>query len=130
MATLVAVGVTMTGERRIIGLEFAPGNDEEEPGLPSSVVSSSMAAAVTATWLSDAHRGVVAAVSRGAPWILLAEMSGPLHPQLLGPRASQCGEHGRLGQQEHLRAARRAICLRATRAGGRQLGTRFPAVAN
>ena len=70
MAALVAVGVAHTGERRILGLELAAGNDEGNawaPFLRGLVERGSGVRLV----ISDAHRGLVAAVREtllGAAW--------------------------------------------------------------
>jgi transposase-like protein len=71
MAALVAVGVASTGERRILGLELAPGNDEGSawPAFLRGLVARGLAGVRLV--VSDAHRGLVAAVGEqllGAAW--------------------------------------------------------------
>ena len=51
MAALVAVEVATTGERRILGLELLPGNDEARPG-PRSSGTWSGAARTGSAWSS------------------------------------------------------------------------------
>ena len=71
MAALVAVGVATTGERRILGLELAAGNDEGNAWAPflRALVERGLAGVRLA--ISDAHRGLVVAVREtlpGAAW--------------------------------------------------------------
>jgi putative transposase len=71
MAALVAVGVASTGERRILGLELAPGNDEGSawPAFIRSLVERGLAGVRLV--ISDNHRGLVKAVGEqllGAAW--------------------------------------------------------------
>ena len=71
MAVLVAVGVAATGERRILGLELAAGNDEGNAWAPflRSLVERGLAGVRLA--ISDAHRGLVVAIREtllGAAW--------------------------------------------------------------
>jgi len=71
MAALVAVGVAMSGERRIIGLELAAGNDEGGAWAPFLRGLVERGLAGVRLVISDAHRGVVAAVREqllGAAW--------------------------------------------------------------
>jgi transposase-like protein len=71
MAALVAVGVASTGERRILGLELAPGNDEGSawPAFIRSLVERGLGGVRLV--ISDNHRGLVKAVREqllGAAW--------------------------------------------------------------
>jgi putative transposase len=71
MAALVAVGVAASGERRILGLELAAGNDEGNAwaGFLRGLVERGLAGVRLV--ISDAHRGLVAAVRElllGAAW--------------------------------------------------------------
>jgi transposase-like protein len=71
MAALVAIGIGLTGERRILGLELAPGNDEGSawPGFIGRLVERGLTGVRLV--ISDAHRGLVAAVAEqllGASW--------------------------------------------------------------
>jgi putative transposase len=71
MAALVAIGIGLTGERRILGLELAPGNDEGSawPGFIGRLVERGLTGVRLV--ISDAHRGLVAAVGEqllGASW--------------------------------------------------------------
>ena len=71
MAALVATGVAHSGERRILGLELAAGNDEGSawPGFIRSLVERGLAGVRLV--ISDDHRGLVKAVHEqllGAAW--------------------------------------------------------------
>jgi transposase-like protein len=71
MAALVATGVAATGERRILGLELAPGNDEGSawPAFIRSLVERGLNGVRLV--ISDDHRGLVKAVGEqllGAAW--------------------------------------------------------------
>jgi len=71
MAALVAIGIGTSGERRILGLELAPGNDEGSawPAFLRGLVARGLAGVRLV--VSDAHRGLVAAVGEqllGAAW--------------------------------------------------------------
>jgi putative transposase len=71
MAALVAVGVAMSGERRIIGLDLAPGNDEGNAWAPFLRGLIERGLAGVRLVISDAHRGLVAAIREqllGAAW--------------------------------------------------------------
>ncbi len=71
MAALVAVGVASTGERRILGLELAAGNDEGNAWAPFLRGLCERGLAGVRLVISDAHRGLVAAVRElllGAAW--------------------------------------------------------------
>jgi transposase-like protein len=77
MAVLVATGVAMNGERRILGLELAPGDDEGSawPAFVRSLVERGLSGVRLVT--SDDHRGLVRAV----------------HEQLLGASWQRCRVH-------------------------------------
>ncbi|MCI0345168.1 MAG: IS256 family transposase [Chloroflexi bacterium] len=71
MACLVASGVAASGERRILGLELASGNDEGSawPGFVRSLVERGLRGVRLV--ISDDHRGLVKAVQEellGAGW--------------------------------------------------------------
>jgi putative transposase len=71
MAALVAVGVASTGERRILGLELAAGNDEGNAWAPFLHGLVERGLGGVRLVISDAHRGLVAAVRAtllGAAW--------------------------------------------------------------
>jgi putative transposase len=77
MAALVATGVGMNGERRILGLELAPGNDEGSawPTFVKGLVDRGLSGVRLV--ISDDHRGLVKAV----------------HEQLLGASWQRCRVH-------------------------------------
>ncbi|MBA2700265.1 MAG: transposase [Chloroflexi bacterium] len=77
MAALVATRVAATGERRVLGLELAPGNDEGSawPAFIRSLVERGLAG--VRLIISDDHRGLVKAV----------------HEQLLGAAWQRCRVH-------------------------------------
>ncbi len=71
MAALVATGVATSGERRILGLELAPGNDEGSawPAFIRRLCERGLSGVRLV--ISDAHAGLVAAVREqllGAAW--------------------------------------------------------------
>jgi transposase-like protein len=71
MAALVAVGVAASGERRVLGLELAPGNDEGSawPGFVRRLVERGLSGVRLV--ISDDHRGLVKTVEEqllGASW--------------------------------------------------------------
>jgi putative transposase len=71
MAALVAIGVASTGERRVLGLELAAGNDEGNAWAPfiSRLVERGLAGVRLV--ISDAHRGLIRAIDElllGAAW--------------------------------------------------------------
>jgi len=71
MAALVATGVAATGERRVLGLELAPGNDEGSawPAFIRQLCERGLAGVRLV--ISDDHRGLVKAVGEqllGAAW--------------------------------------------------------------
>lgn len=77
MAALVAVGVADTGERRVLGLELSPGNDEGSawPAFLRGLVERGLHGVRLV--ISDDHRGLVRAV----------------HEQLLGAAWQRCRVH-------------------------------------
>jgi transposase-like protein len=77
MAALVASGVASSGERRILGLELSPGNDEGSawPAFIRSLVERGLEGVRLV--ISDSHRGLVKAV----------------HEQLLGATWQRCRVH-------------------------------------
>jgi putative transposase len=77
MAVLVATGVERSGERRILGLELASGNDEGSawPAFIRSLVDRGLSGVRLV--ISDDHRGLVKAV----------------HEQLLGAAWQRCRVH-------------------------------------
>jgi transposase-like protein len=62
MAALVAIGVAVSGERRVLGLDLAAGNDEGNAwsGFVRGLLERGLAN--TRLVISDAHRGIVEAV--------------------------------------------------------------------
>jgi putative transposase len=77
MACLVAIGVAASGERRVLGLDLAAGNDEGNAwaGFVRGLLERGLASVRLV--VSDAHRGVVDAV----------------HGQLLGAAWQRCRVH-------------------------------------
>jgi transposase-like protein len=77
MAALVATGVAATGERRVLGIELAPGNDEGSawPAFIRGLVDRGLSGVRLV--ISDDHRGLVKAV----------------HEQLLGAAWQRCRVH-------------------------------------
>lgn len=77
MAALVATGVAATGERRVLGLELSPGNDEGSawPAFIRGLVERGLHGVRLV--ISDDHRGLVRAV----------------HEQLLGAAWQRCRVH-------------------------------------
>jgi putative transposase len=129
MAALVATGVAQTGERRVLGLELAPGNDEGSawPAFIRSLVERGLSGVRLV--ISDDHRGLVKAV----------------HEQLLGAAWQRCRVHFTRNAQDLVpRSARsmvatviRSIFEQPDEASARAqlrrvvdgLADRFPAVA-
>jgi putative transposase len=129
MAVLVATGVAATGERRVLGLELAPGNDEGSawPAFIRSLVERGLSGVRLV--ISDHHRGLVKAV----------------HEQLLGAAWQRCRVHFTRNAQDLVpRSARgmiatviRSIFEQPDEASARAqlrrvvdgLAARFPAVA-
>jgi putative transposase len=71
MAVLVATGVALSGERRVLGLELAAGNDEGSawPAFIRGLVERGLSGVRLV--ISDAHRGLVKAIRElllGASW--------------------------------------------------------------
>jgi putative transposase len=71
MAALVAIGVSATGERRVLGLDLAPGHDEGSawPAFISGLTERGLGGVRLV--ISDHHRGLVKAVRErllGAAW--------------------------------------------------------------
>jgi len=71
MAALVAIGVAVSGERRVLGLDLAAGNDEGNAwsGFVRGLLERGLAN--TRLVISDAHRGIVEAVRSqllGSAW--------------------------------------------------------------
>ena len=129
MAALVAIGVSTAGERRILGLELAPGNDEGSawPAFISGLIERGLCGVRLV--ISDAHAGLVAAV----------------HAQLLGAGWQRCRVHFTRNAQDLVpRSARgmvatviRSIFEQPDETGAREqlrravdsLAERFPKVA-
>jgi transposase-like protein len=129
MAALVATGVAATGERRVLGLELAPGNDEGSawPAFIRGLVERGLHGVRLV--ISDDHRGLVRAV----------------HEQLLGAAWQRCRVHFTRNAQDLVpRSARsmvatvvRSIFEQPDEASARAqlrrvvdgLEARFPAVA-
>jgi transposase-like protein len=130
MAALVATGVAASGERRILGLELAAGNDEGSawPGFVRSLVERGLHGVRLV--ISDDHRGLVKAV----------------HEQLLGAGWQRCRVHFTRNAQDVVARSARSMVASAIRsifeqpdeaAAREQLGRvvdglrpRFPAVAS
>ena len=129
MAVLVAVGVARSGERRVLGLELAPGNDEGSawPAFVRSLVERGLAGVRLV--ISDDHRGLVRAIRE----------------QLLGAAWQRCRVHLTRNAQNLVPRSGRSMVASAVRmileqpdeASAREqlgrvvegLGPRFPAVA-
>jgi putative transposase len=129
MAALVAIGVAVTGERRVLGLELAAGNDEGSawPTFIRDLVERGLHGVRLV--ISDDHRGLVKAV----------------HEQLLGASWQRCRVHFTRNAQDLVpRSARsmvatvvRSIFEQPDEASAREqlrrvadgLEARFPAVA-
>jgi putative transposase len=129
MAALVATGVAMSGERRILGLELAPGNDEGSawPSFIRSLVGRGLHGVRLV--ISDDHAGLVKAIRE----------------QLLGSGWQRCRVHFSRNAQDLVPRSARSMIASAVRAifeqpdeaaAHEQLGhiadglqARFPAVA-
>ena len=129
MAALVAVGVAATGERRVLGLELAPGHDEGSawPGFVRGLVERGLAGVRLV--ISDDHRGLVRAVEE----------------QLLGASWQRCRVHFTRNAQELVPRSARSLVATVVRSIFEQpdeasaraqlrrvvdgLAERFPAVA-
>jgi putative transposase len=86
MGTLVATGVAATGERRVLGLELAAGNDDGSawPAFIRSLVERGLAGVRLV--ISDDHRGLVKAV-RESSWARPGNAAGCTSLERPGPRA-------------------------------------------
>jgi putative transposase len=93
MAALVAIGVSEAGERRILGLDLAPGNDEGSAwaGFIAGLVERGLSGVRLV--ISDAHRGLVVAV----------------HEQLLGASWQRCRVHFTRNAQDRVPRSARSI---------------------
>ena len=129
MACLVATGVAMNGERRVLGLELSPGNDEGSawPAFVRSLVERGLHGVRLV--ISDDHAGLVKAVRE----------------QLLGSGWQRCRVHCTRNAQDLVPRSARSMVASAIRAVleqpdeasareqcGRVIDTlepRFPAVA-
>ncbi len=100
MAALVAVGVTVTGERRILGLELSPGNDEGSawPAFIRGLVGRGLHGVRLV--ISDDHAGLVKAVRE----------------QLLGSGWQRCRVHVTRNAQELVPRSARSMVASAIRA--------------
>jgi transposase-like protein len=99
MAALVAVGVAMTGERRVLGLELSPGNDEGSawPGFIRGLVGRGLHGVRLV--VSDDHAGLVKAV----------------HEQLLGSGWQRCRVHFTRNAQDLVPRSSRSMVASAIR---------------
>ena len=93
MAALVAIGVSMSGERRVLGLDLAPGHTEGGAwaGFIRSLVERGLSGVRLV--ISDAHAGLVAAV----------------HEQLLGASWQRCRVHFTRNAQDLVPRSARSI---------------------
>ena len=100
MACLVATGVARTGERRVLGLELAPGNDEGSawPAFIRSLVERGLHGVRLV--ISDDHAGLVKAV----------------HEQLLGSGWQRCRVHFTRNAQDLVARSARSMVASAIRA--------------
>ena len=90
MAALVAVGVALTGERRVLGFELSPGNDEGNAwsGFVRSLVERGLHGVRLV--ISDAQRGIVEALRSqllGASWQRSSVHTAPGPRGPVSPRA-------------------------------------------
>ena len=129
MAALVAIGIGTNGERRILGLELAPGNDEGSAwaGFIGRLAGRGLAGVRLV--ISDAHRGLVKAVEEqllGAAW-QRCRVHFTRNAQDLVPRSARGGIATviRLIFEQPDEAAARAELRRVVDS----LRPRFPAVA-
>ena len=129
MAALVATGVAMTGERRVLGIELAAGNDEGSawPSFIRSLVGRGLHGVRLV--ISDDHAGLVKAIRE----------------QLLGSGWQRCRVHFSRNAQDLVPRSARSMIASAVRAVFEQpdeaaahdqlghiaegLQTKFPAVA-
>ena len=112
MAALIATGVAASGERRVLGLELSPGNDEGSawPRFVRSLVERGLHGVRLV--ISDNHAGLVKAIDEqllGAAWQRSSVHSG------LGPRVPVSHPSG-----ERLGSGDRFQTLRQTRASARE----------
>jgi transposase-like protein len=100
MACLVATGVARTGERRVLGLELAAGNDEGSawPAFVRSLVERGLHGVRLV--ISDDHQGLVRAV----------------HEQLLGSGWQRCRVHFTRNAQDLVPRSARSMVASAIRA--------------
>jgi putative transposase len=85
MAALVAIGVAVTGERRVLGLDLAAGNDEGSawPAFIRDLVERGLHGVRLV--ISDAHEGLKAAIGAvllGSSWqrSSVHTSAGPMGP--------------------------------------------------
>lgn len=110
MAALVATGVAASGERRILGLELALGNDEGS-AWPS------LHPLARRAWPGRCPVGHQRRPSwagqgrpRAAPRCVVAALPGALHEERTGSRPALGSEHGGDGHPLDLRTTRRGLC--------------------
>ena len=110
MAALVAIGVSEAGERRILGLDLAPGNTEGGAwsgfidGLVERGHRRGQARHQRSRWRPRQGR------PRATPRSIVAEVSRPFHAQRTGSRAALGPGHRGHLHPLHLRSARRGQC--------------------
>ena len=99
MAALVAVGVATTGERRVLGLELSPGNDEGSawPAFIRGLVGRGLHGVRLV--VSDDHAGLVRAV----------------HAELLGSGPQRCRVHFTRNAQDLVPRSARSMVASAIR---------------
>ena len=99
MAVLVATGVALTGERRVLGLELSPGNDEGSawPAFIRGLVERGLRGVRLV--ISDDHAGLVRAV----------------HEQLLGSGWQRCRVHFTRNAQDLVPRSARSMIASAIR---------------
>jgi len=130
MACLVAIGVALSGERRVLGLDLAAGNDEGNAWAAFVRGLLERGLAGVRLVVSDAHRGIAEAVRR----------------ELLGAAWQRCRVHATRnaldlvprGSQDMVAAAIRTIFEQPDEASASEqlrrvadgLASRFPAVAD
>ena len=119
MAALVATGVAMSGERRVLGVELSSGNDEGSawPMFIRSLVGRGLHGVRLV--ISDDHAGLVKAIREqllGSGW-QRCRVHLTRNAQDLVPRSARSMIASR--RPLDLRAARRAIGPRAVRSGHR-----------
>ena len=97
IATVVAVGVTATGERTVLGVDCGPSEDHVFwTHFLRSLVKRGLKGVQLV--ISDAHEGLIQAVAKVLFGGLVAEVPGPLHaqPVVADPaRRARCGWHAR-----------------------------------